>query len=158
MIPWSSRGPGGIKAKGEVRNQYHHATDVAATVLDGPGSKCRSEYNGVKRYPLNGVSMRSSLRRPQGTHHSRAAVLRDAGYPRYLERRLEGRRATRPDQQQGPLRSGPLGALPRRGGPFESTNLADQNPDKLKELIDVWFEEAKNNFILPWMTGPPPRC
>jgi arylsulfatase len=31
----------------------------------------------------------------------------------------------------------------------ESTNLAEQNPDKLKELIDAWFEEAKNNFVLP---------
>ena len=31
----------------------------------------------------------------------------------------------------------------------ESTNVADQHPDKLKELIDAWNEEAKNNFVLP---------
>ena len=30
VISW----PKGIKARGEVREQYHHATDVAATVLD----------------------------------------------------------------------------------------------------------------------------
>jgi hypothetical protein len=31
----------------------------------------------------------------------------------------------------------------------ESKNLADQNPDKLKELIDLWNKEAKDNFVLP---------
>ncbi len=31
----------------------------------------------------------------------------------------------------------------------ESTNVAEQYPDKLKELIDAWYEEAKNNFVLP---------
>ena len=29
--------PGGIKGKGEVRNQFHHVIDVAATVLDAAG-------------------------------------------------------------------------------------------------------------------------
>ncbi|MCA8985909.1 MAG: sulfatase-like hydrolase/transferase, partial [Planctomycetaceae bacterium] len=53
VISW----PKGIKAKGEVRNQYHHATDVAATVLDVAGLEMPQEYNGVKQYPLNGVSM-----------------------------------------------------------------------------------------------------
>ena len=26
--------PDGIKAKGEVRDQYHHITDIGATILD----------------------------------------------------------------------------------------------------------------------------
>ena len=30
VISW----PKGIKAKGEVRNQYHHITDIGATILD----------------------------------------------------------------------------------------------------------------------------
>jgi hypothetical protein len=31
----------------------------------------------------------------------------------------------------------------------EARNLADQHPEKLQELIDVWFEEAEANFVLP---------
>src|SRR5262249_27158749 len=31
----------------------------------------------------------------------------------------------------------------------ESKNVADQNPEKLKELIAAWFEEADKNFVLP---------
>jgi len=31
----------------------------------------------------------------------------------------------------------------------EANNLAEENPDKLKELIDTWFDEAKRNKVLP---------
>src|SRR5262249_15503323 len=31
----------------------------------------------------------------------------------------------------------------------ESTNLADQHPDKLPALIKAWFEEADKNLVLP---------
>ena len=31
----------------------------------------------------------------------------------------------------------------------EAHDLADQHPDKVKELIDLWFEEAKANNVLP---------
>ncbi len=31
----------------------------------------------------------------------------------------------------------------------ESINLAAENPEKLQELIDVWFDEAKKNLVLP---------
>ena len=31
----------------------------------------------------------------------------------------------------------------------ESKNLSKENPEKLKELIDVWFKEADKNFVLP---------
>jgi arylsulfatase len=31
----------------------------------------------------------------------------------------------------------------------ESKNLAKENPEKLKELIAAWFDEADKNFVLP---------
>jgi arylsulfatase len=31
----------------------------------------------------------------------------------------------------------------------QAKNLAEQYPDKLKEMIDLYFEEAKKNFVLP---------
>jgi arylsulfatase len=57
VINW----PKGIKAKGEVRHQYHHAIDVVPTVLDVAGVQMPEEYRGIKQYPLNGVSMRYSF-------------------------------------------------------------------------------------------------
>ena len=145
VISW----PKGIKAKGEVRDQYHHATDVAATILDVAGLQMPKEYKGIKQYPLNGVSMRYSF------------DAKDA--PTTRKRQYFAMLGTRGIWQDG-WKAAALHAPISGKGKFdqdrwelyhvaedrsESTNLAEQNPDKLKELIDAWFEEAKNNFVLP---------
>ena len=49
--------PNGIKAKGEVRSQFHHVIDVAATVLEAAGLPHPSIVNGTQQAPLEGVSM-----------------------------------------------------------------------------------------------------
>jgi arylsulfatase len=145
VISW----PKGIKARGEVRDQYHHATDVAATVLDVAGLEMPGEYKGIKQYPLNGVSMRYSF------------DAKDA--PTTRKRQYYAMLGTRGIWQDG-WKAAALHAPLSNKGNFdqdrwelyhvaedrsESTNVAEQNPDKLKELIDAWFEEAKNNFVLP---------
>src|SRR5215467_12061119 len=54
VIHW----PKGIKAKGEVRDQYHHVTDIVPTILECVGLEMPKVYRGVEQFPLNGVSMR----------------------------------------------------------------------------------------------------
>jgi arylsulfatase A-like enzyme len=49
--------PAGIKAKGEVRSQFSHVIDVAATILDAAGIPEPLSVNGVQQMPLHGVSM-----------------------------------------------------------------------------------------------------
>ncbi len=53
--------PGGIKAKGEIRSQFHHVIDVAATVLDVAQLPEPLSVNGVQQAPLHGVSMAYSF-------------------------------------------------------------------------------------------------
>ncbi|RYJ42384.1 arylsulfatase [Flavobacterium beibuense] len=57
VISW----PKGIKARGEVRNQYHHSTDIVPTILEICGLEIPKTFNGVGQYPLSGVSMRYSF-------------------------------------------------------------------------------------------------
>jgi arylsulfatase A-like enzyme len=145
VISW----PKGIKAKGQVRNQYHHATDVVATILDVAGLKMPEEYRGIKQYPANGVSMRYSFDA--------------ADAPTTRKRQYYAMLGTRGIWQDG-WKASALHAPTSGKGHFdqdrwelfhvdedrsESKNLADQNPDKLKELIDLWNKEAKDNFVLP---------
>ncbi len=145
VISW----PKGIKSKGQVREQYHHATDVAATVLDVAGLQMPKVYKGIKQYPLNGVSMRYSF------DDQKAATTRKRQYFAML-----GTRGIWEDGWKAAALHAPLG----NKGHFdqdhwelyhvdtdrsESTNVADQYPDKLKELIKAWDEEAKDNFVLP---------
>jgi len=49
--------PQGIKAKGEIRTQFHHVIDVAPTILEVAGLPEPTMVNGVMQEPLHGVSM-----------------------------------------------------------------------------------------------------
>ena len=49
--------PNGIKAKGEIRNQYHHISDIAPTILEAAGVAVPETYHGVEQQPMDGVSM-----------------------------------------------------------------------------------------------------
>jgi arylsulfatase A-like enzyme len=53
--------PAGIKAKGEIRSQFAHVIDVAATVLDVAGLPEPAFVDGVQQTPLQGVSMADSF-------------------------------------------------------------------------------------------------
>ena len=145
VISW----PKGIKAKGEVRQQYHHATDIAPTILDVVGIPMPEEYRGATQYPINGVSMRYSFDAQEA--------------PTTKKRQYYAMLGTRGIWQDGWKAAAVHAAISGKGNfdadPWElyhvdedrseSTNVADQYPDKLKELIAVWDEEAKNNFVLP---------
>jgi arylsulfatase len=145
VIHW----PKGIQARGETRHQYHHSTDVVATVLDVVGLDMPDVYRGVKQHPLNGVSMAYSFD--------------DADAPTTKKRQYYTMLGTRGIWQAGWKASAVHAPLTGKGhfdadawelyhvdeDRSEAHNLADQYPDKLKELIDAWFEEAETNFVLP---------
>ena len=57
VISW----PAGIKARGEIRHQYHHSVDIVPTILDITGLEMPTVANGVEQYPLSGVSMAYSF-------------------------------------------------------------------------------------------------
>jgi arylsulfatase len=49
--------PNAIKAKGELRSQFHHVIDVAPTILEAAKLPQPTMVNGVLQEPLHGVSM-----------------------------------------------------------------------------------------------------
>ena len=53
--------PAGLEACGEIRSQFHHVIDVAATVLDAANLPHPTFVNGVQQMPLHGTSMRYSF-------------------------------------------------------------------------------------------------
>ncbi|WP_395310322.1 arylsulfatase [Mycobacterium sp. AMU20-3851] len=145
VIHW----PAGIKSKGEVRQQYHHATDVVATILDAAGVQMPSTYRGVPQHPLDGVSMRYSFD--------------DADAPTAKKRQYYAMLGTR-GIWEGGWKAAAVHAPLSSTGHFdqdrwelyhvdedrsESKDLAAEEPDKLNALIATWFEEADRNFVLP---------
>ncbi len=53
--------PDGIEAKGEVRSQFSHVIDVAATVLDVAGIPAPTHVHGIQQMPLHGKTMAPSF-------------------------------------------------------------------------------------------------
>jgi len=145
VIHW----PKGIKSSGEMRHQYHHSTDVVPTILEVVGLEMPKVYRGVEQYPVNGVSMRYSFD--------------SAKAPTKKERQYYAMLGTRGIWENGWKASAVHAPISGRGhfdedrwelyhvdeDRAESRNLADEYPEKLQELIKVWFDEADANFVLP---------
>ena len=81
--------PGGITAKGEIRNQFHHVIDVAPTILEVAGLPQPTFVNGVQQKPIEGVSMAYSFDDARRRRAPRDAVLRDVRQPRHLPQGLD---------------------------------------------------------------------
>lgn len=53
VISW----PKGIKAKGEIRSQFHHVIDIVPTILEAAQLPHPVKVNGTDQAPIEGVSM-----------------------------------------------------------------------------------------------------
>ena len=107
--------PAGIQDRGAIRGQYHHVSDLMPTVLEALDIEPPASISGVPQSDIEGVSMWYSVLDGAAEGTQEGPVLRDAGRPRHLLRRMEGGRRPRADEQHRQLRPGPLGAvLPAR--------------------------------------------
>jgi arylsulfatase len=146
IISW----PKGIKARGEVRHQFHHSTDIVPTILDILGIEAPKVYKGVPQYPISGVSMKYSF-----------ASAPDA--PTQKQRQYFAMLGTRAIWENGWKAVAVHAPLTSKGNfdkdqwelyhvdvdRAESKNLAKENPEKLKQMIATWFDEADKNLVLP---------
>jgi arylsulfatase A-like enzyme len=159
--------PAGMAARGEVRTQYAHAIDMVPTVLDALGVEPPEAVRGVKQSPIEGVSFAHTFDAPD------AATNHDTQYFEMFGHRSihhDGWRAVCPwpapsfteAAQLGrtlgdPITPEVLDRLDREGwelydiadDPTESRNVAAEHPDRLRELIALWWDEAGKHKVLP---------
>jgi arylsulfatase A-like enzyme len=145
--------PKGIKAKGELRTQFHHVIDVAPTILAAAKLPEPTIVNGVKQRPMDGVSMAYSFE---------DAAAKGTRTTQYFE--MFGNRAIYHEGWFARIiHKAPWEAKPRRALDddsawelFDTTkdfaltnNLAAKQPQKLAELKKLFLAEASKNFALP---------
>jgi arylsulfatase A-like enzyme len=146
VISW----PKGIKAKGEVRNQYHHSTDIVPTILDVCGLEMPKTYRGVKQHPLSGVSMRYSFEaKPDAPTEKKRQYYAMLGTRGMWENGWKASAIHAPLTGKGHFDKDEWELYHVDEDRSESTNLAKQEPKKLQALIKAWFEEADKNNVLP---------
>jgi arylsulfatase len=147
-VPMVVHAPGHIAAEqaGTKRNQFVNVADVVPTIYELVGVAPPATYRGLDQLPVTG--------------HSFASVLADPAAPatntlQYFE--MAGSRA---------LVAGEWKAVCKhtQGADYdiepwelyhltddwsECNDLAAQEPDKLAELIDLWWQEAERHGVLP---------
>ena len=146
VIHW----PKGIRARGEVRDQYHHCTDIVPTILEACGVPMPETLDGVKQAPLAGVSMVYSFDDAQAPTRKQTQYYEMCG--------------TRGIWSNGWKAAAVHAPLPSDQGHFdqdvwqlfntaidraEAHDLAAEHPEKLRELKELWLSEAKKNNVLP---------
>jgi arylsulfatase len=149
--------PKGIEARGEVRHQYHHAIDVVPTILECCGLEFPETLNGHEQVPLPGVSMRYSF------DSGDAPTTRERQYYAMLGTRGIWAKGWKAVAVHGPT-SG-IGHFDQDEWQLfhtdedrsEAHDLAKEQPERLKELIDAWFEEAERFDVLPLDDRLPPE-
>ena len=145
VIHW----PKGMKAKGEIRHQYHHSTDIVPTILDVTGLEMPAVYRGVEQFPLNGVSMRYSFDKADAPTEKKRQYYTMLGTRGIWQDGWKASAIHAPISGKGHFDDDVWELYHVDADRAESKNLAAEQPEKLKELIDVWFAEADANFVLP---------
>jgi arylsulfatase A-like enzyme len=144
--------PNGVRAKGEVRSQFHHVIDVAPTVLEATRVPQPRMVNGVAQRPMDGVSMLYS------THDAKAADRRSTQYFEMFGNRAiyhEGWVACTRHSipwllvENPPLKDDVWELYHVDEDFSEAHDLAAQNPAKLAELQGIFLKEAVRNRVLP---------
>jgi hypothetical protein len=146
IVSW----PAGIAAKGELRHQYCHATDIVPMIYDCLGIELPEVVKGYPQVPLEGVSLRTTFE--------------DADAPTPKDLAFFSMLGSRAIWHQGFKAVAVHPSAPSNWSRFgedrwelydterdrtEMHDLAEQHPEKLRELIDLWYHAAGRYNGLP---------
>lgn len=147
------RYPALIKNPGSIRRQYHHVSDITPTMLDIIGVEKPEYIKGVKQKEFQGISFKYTFADEWA---------KDRKHVQYYE--MLGNRAIYKDGWKAIVNH----SRNASGGKFEddvwelyhveedyseSKNVADQYPQKVKELERQWFIEASAAGVFPLLNG-----
>ena len=146
VISW----PKGMKARGQVRHQYHHVTDIVPTILDICGLEMPKVYKGVEQEPLAGVSMRYTFdAAPEAKTQKKRQYYAMLGTRGIWEDGWKAAAVHAPFSGKGHFDHDRWELYHVEADRSESKDLAKEHPEKLEALIKAWFQEADKYLVLP---------
>ena len=149
IVAW----PAKITEKGGIRTQFHHVIDIMPTILEAAGIPAPDMLNGVPQKPIEGVSMIYSFSNATAPDRRKMQIFelvsnRGMYQDGWMASSLASipwsvtRTGYDPDKAKWELYN--------IDQDFSQANdLAAQNPEKLKALVDLWWAEAARENVLP---------
>ncbi len=145
-VPMIVHWPKGIADAGGLRHQFHHVNDVVPTIYEALGITAPDVYRGREQMPITGIPMNYTFDAPD--EPSRKTV-------QYFE--MMGHRGIYCDGWKAVTRHDFGSSFDDdRWELFDLTtdlsechDLAAEQPEKLQELIELWWREAEEHGVLP---------
>ena len=153
--PFIVHWPKGIKDKGKIRTQFHHAIDIVPTILEAIGVEPPSQIGGYTQAPIEGVSMLYSF------NDANAPTTKQIQYFEMLGNRgimVQGLESSYVPWLDLPWENKPKWSFDEDKWELynveeedfsECHDLAEKHPDKLRQLVEMWWAEAGKYNVLP---------
>ena len=150
-VPMVVHWPAGLgNAAGTKRSQFAYVSDIVPTIYEILGITPPDTYRGTEQMPVTGHSFASvlddvdapatnTLQYFEFAGNRALIVERDGVWWKAVTRHLPG---TDFDTE-------PWELFDLTADPSECHDLADTKPDRLVELIDLWWQEAETHGVLP---------
>jgi arylsulfatase len=141
IVHWPRR----IAARGAIRAQFHHVIDIAPTLFEILGIDAPAEYAGVPQLPIHGTSMAY-------TFDSDAPTRKEIQYFELLGDRAiwcRGWKAVARHPKGADFDADQWELYDLDHDFAELDDLAAARPEKLRELLDLWWSEAGKHGVLP---------
>ena len=142
--------PKGIKAKGELRDQYTHAIDVVPTIYECLGVELPEEVKGYTQWPLEGTSFKYSF------DDAKAKTQKPSQFYQMLGTRALWRDGWKVDAIHPGAPSGWSHFGQDKWALYhtdvdrsEVHDVGDQYPELRDELVALWHFQAGQYFGLP---------
>jgi arylsulfatase A-like enzyme len=150
--------PGHIKDAGGIRTQFHHMIDVVPTILEATGIQAPVMVDGIAQKPIEGVSMAYTWDKA----NAKAPSKRETQYFEMFGNRAiyhDGWVAATPPPQPPWLLGTAKMPEVLNGYKWELYNIAEdysenndlsaKEPDKLRELQELFLVEAQKYQVFP---------
>jgi len=153
-ISWPAR----IKDKGGLREQFMHIIDVVPTILEVSGIDQPEYVDGIKQSPIEGTSFAYTFDKEnarEASRHKTQYFEMMGQWALYHEGWLLSTKVNRaPWEAFGaanpdPLNNQVLELYDLNTDFSQSQNIADQHPDKVKEMKKLFIAEAKKYQVFP---------
>ena len=150
--------PGHITDVGGIRNQFHHIIDVVPTILEASGIHAPDYVDGIKQSPIEGVSFAYTFDKANAnapSRHKTQYFEMMGDHAIYSDGWIASTKVIRsPWDVVGAVNPDPLNNVTWELYDVtkdwtQADDVAAKNPEKLKEMKELFLTEAKKYQVLP---------
>ena len=144
--PFVMSWPKGIKARGEMRHQFVHACDLVPTLLELIDIAAPSTIAGCPQMGLEGESFASSIVEPSAPSKSSSQYFEMFGHRGIYH---QGWKAVSYHPPGTPFENDKWELFHLDRDFSEVDDLAAKEPERLADMIKLWWSEAEKHQVLP---------